>query len=182
MQITQRQRVENGEKKKRADRKLLEKYRDKYCFSEEEGQEYITSTENMGSLKNIYRRASKKANPFFQKAKSLKKLNVSEMEKLLKEALEKEKYVKLNLEKPEMGKFVIIPFTVQDAESSRKEYESTNKMKKLVKATLESTNWRLMSEGLFYRLGYVYGRLKGYEREADLVELLGGKREATETL
>jgi predicted RNA-binding Zn-ribbon protein involved in translation (DUF1610 family) len=166
------------EREKKADQVLLEKYRKEYCFSEKEGQEYITSMDNMNQLRELFEESkAKKENPFYQKAMELKKLNVSEMEKLLSEALEKEKYVKLNLDKPEMGKFVIIPFTVQDADSSRKEYASTSKMKKIVKTTLESTNWRLMSEGLFYRLGYVYGRLKGYEREEDLVELVGGKNE-----
>lgn len=28
-----------------------------------------------------------------------------------------------------------------------------------------------MSDGVMYRIGYVYGRLKGYEQEEDLMKL-----------
>ena len=73
-----------------------------------------------------------------------------------------------------------MPFTVQDTGYKRKDYDSTRKLQKLLKATLETTNWRLMSEGTNYRMGYVYGRLKGYEREEDLAELFGWKKEAPE--
>lgn len=55
-----------------------------------------------------------------------------------------------------------------------------SKLQKLLKTALESTNWRLMSEGTSYRMGCVYGRLKGYEREEDLAELFGWKKEAPE--
>lgn len=71
-----------------------------------------------------------------------------------------------------MGKHVIIPFTVQDEDPDRKEYDSTHKLQKIVKAALSETNWRLMSEGVMYRLGYVYGRLKGYEQEEDLMKIV----------
>src|SRR3989344_5438687 len=117
----------------------------------------------------------KQKDPYYQKATKLKKLSVADLEKLLAKTLEKEKYLKLSLDKPEMGNFVTISFTVQDADSNRGEYDSKNNLKKLVKKTLESTNWRLMSEGVYYRLGILSGRLKGYEREDDLVGLVGGK-------
>jgi hypothetical protein len=37
---------------------------------------------------------------------------------------------------------------------------------------LAGTNWRLMSEGVTDRLGYLQGRLKAYETEEDLLELV----------
>lgn len=36
-----------------------------------------------------------------------------------------------------------------------------------------------MSEGMTYRLGYLYGRLKGYEREEDLLDLIKHKLHGT---
>lgn len=38
--------------------------------------------------------------------------------------------------------------------------------------TLESTNWRLASDGISYRLGYLNGRLHAYENEEDLKKLV----------
>ncbi|TXG76825.1 hypothetical protein E6P97_02860 [Patescibacteria group bacterium] len=41
-------------------------------------------------------------------------------------------------------------------------------LKKLVDNTIEGTNWRLKSDGISYRLGYLNGRVKAYEGEEDL--------------
>jgi hypothetical protein len=166
------------EEKQKKDRELLSKYRHEFCMSDKEGQEYIQSIESMKSLNEMLKKHEKKeGDPAYHRAKKLKKLSIVELEKILTETLEKEKYIKLSLDKPEMGKYVVVPFTVQDADSSRKEHESTGKLRKLIKKTLEDTNWRLMTEGASYRLGYVYGRLKGYEREEDLMEIVRKKNE-----
>ncbi|MDQ5981630.1 MAG: hypothetical protein QG570_380 [Patescibacteria group bacterium] len=158
------------------DEELLSKFRTKYCLSETEGQEYVSQKILMEHLnKTMEESKRKEADPAYKKVKQLRKMSVVELERLLSKGLEKQKYTKLTFDKPEIGQFVIIPFTVQDADSSRKEYDSTHELQKLVKNTLEKTNWRLMSEGTSYRLGYVYGRLKGYERDEDMAKLFRAK-------
>ncbi len=160
----------------RENEKLLLEFRTKYCLSEKEGQEYILSKDSINRMHEIIEKSKKEeTDPAYQHAKKLKKISIVELEKLLNEVLEKEMYTKLTLDKPEMGQYVIVPFTVQDAESSRKEYDSKHKLQKIIKNTLEETNWRLMSEGTSFRLGYVYGRLKGYEREDDMANLFRTK-------
>ncbi len=160
------------------DRKLLEKYRKEFCMSEKEGQEYASHAQDMKNFSEMMKdKETKENDPAYHRAMKLKKLKIVELEKLLTKALEKEKYTKLTLEKPEMDKFVIVPFTVQDADTSREKYDSINNLKKLIKKTLEPTNWRLMSDGPHYRLGYLSGRLKGYENEEDLMELVRKKKE-----
>ena len=54
---------------------------------------------------------------------------------------------------------------------------SEDTLKKLIKEALADTNWRLMSDGIHYRLGYLSGNLKAYEQEEDLFELSGAKNE-----
>jgi hypothetical protein len=49
-------------------------------------------------------------------------------------------------------------------------------LKKLIKGVLEDTNWRLMSDGVQYRLGILTGRLKAYEREEDLTTIISNKQ------
>ena len=66
---------------------------------------------------------------------------------------------------------------MQDADSSRVETDSVRRFQRIVKKTLEETNWRLMSEGVHYRLGYLSGRLKGYEQEEDLLQLVKANQE-----
>jgi hypothetical protein len=50
-------------------------------------------------------------------------------------------------------------------------------MENTLKEVLEGTNWRLLSNSLSYRLGYVSGQLKGAEQEEDLWEMSGRKKE-----
>lgn len=161
------------EKKHQKDQEFLKKYRTEFCLSEEEGQEYIVSYERLKQFTEYLDRTEKKrADPDYQKALKLKKLTIVELEKLLSETLEKEKYTKLSFDKPEIGKHVIVPFVVQDADAARKENDSICKLRRVIRKILEGSNWRLMSEGITYRLGYLSGRLKGYEQEEDLMQIV----------
>ena len=89
--------------------------------------------------------------------------------------LRKEEYINLDFSKPEIGRDIIINFTVQDNKTDRGEYDSRIQLQRLIKKTLEKTNWRLMSEGIMYRLGILSGRLRGYELEEDLIKLIRDK-------
>jgi len=90
--------------------------------------------------------------------------------------LEKEGYSKLEFSKPEINRDVVVKFTVQDDKEDRQEYDSRSQLKKLLKQTLENTNWRLMSEGIYYKLGILTGRLRGYENDEDLLKLVEVKK------
>lgn len=91
---------------------------------------------------------------------------------LLSSSLEKTGYIELHLDKPEMGKDAYIGFSCLDSKSDRGDYDSRKTLKKLVDEALEETNWRLMSDGISYRLGYLNGRVKAYEGEEDLKNLV----------
>lgn len=104
--------------------------------------------------------------------KELKKPKIAELIPLLSPSLEKAGYIELHLDKPEMGKDVYVGFSCLDSKSDRGDYDSRKTLKKLVEAALEDTNWRLMSDGISYRLGYLNGRLRAYEREEDIKNLV----------
>jgi len=108
----------------------------------------------------------------YEKLAKIKKLPVTKLKKLLVPRLEKEGYIKLEFFKPEMRRDVIIEFTVQDNKEDREAYDSRSQLKSLLKQTLKDTNWRLMSEGIYYKLGILIGRLRGYENNEDLLELV----------
>ncbi len=111
----------------------------------------------------------------YDKVAKLKKLTVIELEKLLTPVLEKEGYIKLEFSQLDLQKDVIISFTIQDTKTGQHEYDSRMKLKKVIEKTLVNTNWRLMSEGIHYRLGILTGQLRGREREEDLAKLIGTK-------
>lgn len=170
---------QRAERKKREEeeKNLLEKYREELC-SDKKGKEMFEYVEAFKVAPQAYEEELKKYDSFaYQQVACLKKLTIVELEKLLNEVFEKEQYLKLTLSNPEISQHVIVPFSLQDGDSSRKENESVIQLQKLIKNTLDGTNWRLMSEGVFYRLGFISGRLKGYEREEDFFELSGEKKE-----
>jgi len=164
----------NWLKKEQADdRQLLAKYRSTYCLSDEEGKRH---TQGIASLDRYIagreEQGRKDADPAYHKAKQLKKLKASEVESLLAKVITGHKYKDLQLDKPQIDRFVIIPFTVVDDDPQRSGHQSQTALQRLFKKALEPTNWRLMSEGLSYRLGYLSGRLKGYEQEEDLMKII----------
>ncbi len=169
---------EDQNKKEAEGIKLLEKYREEYCLNEKDGIEHVETLEALEVGNEVYEEEKQKFDDkAYQTAVNLKRLTVLEIEKLLTEKLEKEKYVKFTLDKPDMGRFVTIPFNVLDANSTRNPNISEATLKQLLKDTLKDTNWRLMSDGIHYRLGYLSGTLKAYEQEEDLLELVGAKKE-----
>ena len=168
---------EEHAKQEAKDKELLEKYRNQFCFSEKEGTDAVLWYENLKNLMdNIKKDEEKKKDPAYQKAKAIKKYKVLEIHKLLKETLEKEDFVGLEFEKPEIGQYVIVTFIVQESNEARDGHKSELTLQKLIKEKLESTNWRLMSEGTSYRAGYLNGRLKCYEREDDLAKEFSGSK------
>lgn len=164
---------ERRNKRGELEKHLLNKYRKEFCLTQEEGEKYVLSQNQLKDTVDRIKEIEKnEADPKYQKARSLKKLKVFELQKLLKETLEKEKYVELSFEKPELNRDVIIPFSVQESDLSRGDYDSKNNLKNLINKTLEETNWRLMSDGINQRLGILSGRLRGYENEDDLVKIV----------
>tara|TARA_R100000655_G_scaffold69995_1_gene108205 strand:+ start:117 stop:374 length:258 start_codon:yes stop_codon:yes gene_type:complete len=75
--------------------------------------------------------------------------------------------MEFHLDKPEMGRDVYVGFSCLDSKSDRNDYDS----RKTLKSALEDTNWRLMSDGISYRLVYLNGRVKAHESEEDLKKL-----------
>lgn len=148
------------------DRKLLAEYRQHFVYSDEEGKKYIYQMDNIKAFIDRQKEEEKKdKNPIYQKARQLKKLKVTQLKDLLVKAIEKQGYQDLQFGKPEMSQYVIIDFSVNDTKDDRKERDSENTLKKVIKNSLNETNWRLMTDGVQYRLGILTGRLKAYEQE-----------------
>jgi hypothetical protein len=104
--------------------------------------------------------------------KDIKKLKIAQLSELLAPALAKKKYSEFKLGEPQLGREVTLDFSCLDAEADREEYKSEKGLRKLIDKILADTNWRLMSDGISYRLGYLSGRLKAYESEEDLKKLV----------
>jgi uncharacterized Zn finger protein len=104
--------------------------------------------------------------------KDLKKLKIAQLKELLAPIFAKQQYAEFRLGDPQLGREVTLDFNCLDAKDDRQEHQSKKGLQKLIEKTLADTNWRLMSDGVDYRLGYLTGRLKAYESEEDLKKLV----------
>ncbi len=149
------------------------KDRERFCMTEEEGQKYIDAKYKLKATDHIFEehKMREKNKELYEKISTIKKLKIIEVEELLGPALEAKNYVRLQLQAPEIKKDILVPFSIHDAKE-RSESQSMGELKKAITKTLQGTNWRLMSDGVDYRLGMLSGRLRGYEREEDLLELV----------
>jgi RNase P subunit RPR2 len=155
------------------ERKIFAEYKDDFCLNDENGPQALRDYEQLARATEWLKEKEKKDNdPLIQKARQLKTLKALQLKELVQTTIEKEEYIDLQFGKPDIGQFVTIDFTVNDSKENRAAHDSTNTLKKLIKAVLEDTNWRLMSDGVSSRLGILSGRLKAYEREEDLAKLV----------
>jgi hypothetical protein len=108
----------------------------------------------------------------YDAVKEMKKPKIAELVPLLAPVLEKAGYIEFHLDKPEIGRDVYVGSSCLDSKPGRNDNDSRKTLKKLVDSALSDTNWRLMSDGISYRLGYLNGRVKAYEGEEALKELV----------
>lgn len=152
----------------------FEMNRKKYCLSDKEGAEYISQKEGMKEIQRMMDEVKerKQNKSLYDAIAKIKKLTIFELQKILDPILEKAGYVRLEFEKPEIQKDVVLEFGIQDSKSGRSEWDSIHELQKLFKKSLEGTNWRLMSDGVRYRLGFLQGRLRGVEGEENLRKIV----------
>jgi hypothetical protein len=158
------------------EKKLLEIYRNDFA-SDEKGKEAFEYVESLTVAHEVFdEEVNKHDSLAYQKAIHLKKINIPDLEKLLNALFENNKFIKFSFDKPEMEQYVLVTFSAQDADSSRNQNETVVLLTRLVHNALADTNWRLMTDGISYRLGYVTGRLRAYENDDDLYKLSGGEK------
>ena len=155
----------------------FEMKRKKYCLSEEEGRKYASEKINLEQMAEFGKKWKEKEDnkELHDAIAEIKKLTVFELQNLLAPICEKAGYIKLEFEKPELQKDVTLGFSLQDSKSGRSEWDSIHELQKLIRNTLNGTNWRLMNDGINYRLGFLQGRLKGVEGEENLRKLIENK-------
>ncbi len=151
-----------------------EEDRRRFCFSEEKGKKYLADKESTIRFYNLAKEIDErqKNKDQYDAVEKIKKLSFAEVQKLLIPMFEQLQYTNLQFQPPEINKDVTISFTAVDSKENRSERDSKQDLKKTVDEVLKESNWRLMSAGIDYRLGFVSGRLRGFEKEEDLLKLV----------
>lgn len=155
------------------------KDREQFCLSEEEGEKYRTwKTVDYPQLKELADswKDQEKHKDIYEQARNVKKFTISELSDLLAKRLEKADFKGLVITDTEMSRDLIVSFSIQDTKSGRNEACSKSDLKQSLKKTLDNTNWKLMSDGVSYKLGLLTGRLRGIDQEEVLVNEMKEER------
>ncbi|NVN96529.1 MAG: hypothetical protein HXX18_14740 [Bacteroidetes bacterium] len=149
------------------------KDRARFC-SKKDGEKYVDWMRTADNLSSYLEKQKEKENnkELYEAVNKIKKLKIIELEQLLAPVFEEAQFTKLQFKDPQITKDVVVPFTVHDIKQGREDRVSCLDLQSVIKKTLNGTNWKLMNEGVNYRLGMLEGRLKAYEKEEDLVKLV----------
>lgn len=101
----------------------------------------------------------------------IKKLSVVELMSALTPVIEAKHYAKVNFYAPQAGRNLTMEFSCIDTQPDRQAYQSTRDLKRTIDEELLLINWRLMSDGIHYRLGVLSGRLKAIENPDEIKKL-----------
>jgi len=149
----------------------------KFCMSEEEGETYRREKATIPDILKWQEEVDQreKDKKYYDKAKKLKTLTISELSDLLAEELIKFDFRGLTITNTEVTRDLIVSFSLQDTKKNRAEYDSRSALKKAIIDLVKDTNWKLMSDGVSYKLGLLTGRLRGIDQEKVLVDEMKDK-------
>ncbi len=148
-----------------------------YCYSDKL-LNYVESTQRIVSLRKEFGihddEPREKLDLHKAEIDAIVRLTIGQVMDRLKSLLNKQGFKDFQLGQPEMGKQVVVPFNVIEGRD-RNEDESRSNLYKSITKQLENSNWRLVRSSLTYRMGYLTGKLKGYESIDDLRALVEKK-------
>ncbi len=183
-----------GEAKSEAPDPLYKLDRRRFCFDAATGEKFLARKAHIEHISEMLEQGRLDAGaseaPVDHVAEAvgeIRKLKVAQLADVLAKAVADSGYIEFKLGEPQIGREVAVPFSCLDNKPERESYDSRMGLKKLITKTLAGTNWRLMSDGVSHRLGYLSGRLRAYESDEDLRKLVdkqakGGKPQPPQTM
>lgn len=150
----------------------------RFVLTDEMGKKYLESRRNLEGLAKLGKEFKERQDnkELYDAVAGIKKVNIGQLDGVLKRSIEKAGYTELTFEKPDISRDVCVGFSCLDGKSDRSEQDSRKQLKKIVETALAETNWRLMSDGISYRLGYLSARVRAYEREEDLIKIVARQK------
>lgn len=159
--------IEEFNLKKKQDSRITEEDRKKYCSYSPQTRTFIEDLQEIYKLKHILDKSVEKKKYDLEK---IEKPNIPQLEQRLCKIVENHNFIKFQFDKPEIGRYVTVTFSTQDP-TNRSEKGSVKILSRVIKQELFTTNWRLMTKGIDYRLGFLTGQLRAFEQHEDLLKI-----------
>lgn len=146
----------------------------RFVFTDSMMSKFQQKAHHLERMRQLHAQAADRVErvDIYSLVKDVKKLKIAQVAELLTPVLTKQKYTEFKLGEPQIGREVSLDFSCLDADADREEYQSAKQLRKAIEKALSDSNWRLMSDGVSYRLGFLSGRLRAYESEEELKQLV----------
>jgi hypothetical protein len=156
------------------------KDKEEYCLDDKRGQEFVEDMGRWERLRELFSEQDERdANKeLYEAVAKIQKLKITQLHELLKPAIERVGFTEVRFAEPEIGREVVVGISCLDGNNKREDYDSRKALKKTILQTLDHTNWRLVNNDIEYRLGYLSGRVRAYEKEPDLIKLAQKRSES----
>lgn len=149
---------------------ISEEDRRKYCLSFFNAHTFYEDLETFANLFETIEEGKKEQQlKEFYAVDKIEKLTIPMLETRLQKVIENAGFIKLTFDRPELKTWTVVPFNLQDP-SDRDNKKSIKVATTCIQENLHTSNWRLAGN-IDYRLGYLTGKLKAYERDEDLLKL-----------
>lgn len=154
--------------------RYLELDRKRFVFDKDMMFKYEQKLKHLVRRAELHAKAEDKAEhvDVFDAIKQIKKLKIAQLKELLEPIFVKNGYSDFKLGDPQIAREVSLEFSCLDTKDDREEYQSRKTLHKAIEKALIDTNWRVMSAGVSYRLGFLTGSLRAYESEEEVRKLV----------
>ncbi|MFB9843951.1 hypothetical protein [Mucilaginibacter ginsenosidivorans] len=146
---------------------INEDERKKYCTDFKGRRNFYEDVKALADLSEIFGQQENKTKYGYGK---VQQLNIAQLETTLTDEIGKAGFIKVQFDKPKRSRYLTVEFSAQDP-TDREEAKSVKQLKKTIETALFITNWRLMSPGIEYKLGFLSGKLKGFSLEEDILKI-----------
>lgn len=159
-------------KKEQEEYEQFERDRKELCLTDKEGEEYLEAEQNLNQLNELMKEQKHKEDnkALYDKAANTERINIFEAQKRMKASIKKSKFTKLKFEDPNMGTDITCEFRVYETDPNREEKQACKDLEALIGEAFDNTNWKLMSDGISYRMGILKGLIRGLEKEKDILK------------
>ena len=150
---------------------ITDEDRQKYCLQYKGHSTFMEDLEKINNFtKYLDEHEAEKLEKEKYEIDKIEKLIIPKLKERLIKVTQEAGYIDFEISKPDMGRFVVIEFNVQDPKDISSK-ESVKVLCKEINNVLSGTNWQLQNSSVVYRMGYLTGKLKGCEDDEGLIEL-----------
>jgi len=151
----------------------FESLRAKYCLSDEEGEQYLDMLSSMEDMKKLQEQIQDREDTqaMYALIESIQRISVPQFKESMVKLMEDAAFSNIHFDDPVMKGDVQLKLYADDSTTANA-YDREKSITKLIRKELAHTNWKLMNDGVSFRMGVFTIRFRGFDNEDDVKKLV----------